>query len=282
MSDGLFWICNLTMGICVAGIALVSRGNYAAAIDYVERDLRDRLRSLRISAARLRSWINIWIAIVGATFLTIWLGLGMPVIGLLTAVLMGAGPWYVVRNLAQARRERIEQQLADAMVTFSSAVRAGLSLAQALEMLSIESPGPINQEFAQIIGEYNLGKPLERTLNEAKDRLRSENFALFAAALLASRESGGRINETVERISKSVLELQRLERKVMSETAQARKSAVYMAIVPAVILVMYSFIDPENVSLLFSTLPGQVMLSAALLLNILAYLWAVKILNADI
>ena len=71
---------------------------------------------------------------------------------------------------------------ADAMVMFSSAIRAGLSLAQALEVLAQECPRPINEEFAQIIGEYNLGKPLERTLNEAKERLRSENFVLFAAA----------------------------------------------------------------------------------------------------
>ena len=45
------------------------------------------------------------------------------------------------------------------------------------------------------------------------ERLRSENFALFAAAMEASRESGGRLNETVDRIAHSVRELQRLERK---------------------------------------------------------------------
>ena len=123
---------------------------------------------------------------------------------------------------------------------------------------------------------------MERTLTEAKDDLKSENFVLFAAALLASRESGGRLNETVERISQSVVELQRLERKVHAETAQARKSAVYMAIVPAILLVVYYFVDPHNTELLFVTLPGQIILSVAGLLNLVAYLWALKILNADI
>jgi tight adherence protein B len=123
---------------------------------------------------------------------------------------------------------------------------------------------------------------LERTLTEAKDDLKSENFVLFAAALLASRESGGRLNETVERISQSVVELQRLERKVRAETAQARKSAVYMAIVPAILLVVYYFVDPQNTELLFVTLPGQIILSMAGMLNLIAYLWALKILNADI
>ena len=280
--DSMFWVCNLWMGVCAAGATVAARGSYAQFVDYVEQDLADRLRTLRIVSKQLRSWINTWIAIVGATFFGLWIGVDMPAFAFLFAVLMCAAPWYIVRNLAQKRRAKIEDQLADAMVLFSSGIRAGLSMAQALDLLAQECPRPINQEFRQIVGEYNLGKPLERTVTEAKERLRSENFVLFAAALLASRESGGRLNETVERISKSVLELQRLERKVKSETAQARKSAVYMSLVPFVILIVYTYLDPNNVRMLFVTIPGQIILVACVVLNIAAYLWALRILRADI
>jgi tight adherence protein B len=132
------------------------------------------------------------------------------------------------------------------------------------------------------VAEYKMGKPLERTLVEAKERLQSENFALFAAAMLASHESGGRLNETVERIAQSVLELQRLERKIVAETAQARKSAVYMALAPAFILTAYWFVDPVNTALLFTTMPGQVLLAIAVVLNVIAYLWSRLILSPDI
>jgi Flp pilus assembly protein TadB len=90
------------------------------------------------------------------------------------------------------------------------------------------------------------------------------------------------LNETVERVAQSVVEHQRLERKVVSETAQARKSALYMAIIPAILLVVYFYVDPENTPLLFVTLPGQLILGTAVLLNIVAYLWALRILKADI
>jgi tight adherence protein B len=151
-----------------------------------------------------------------------------------------------------------------------------------MEILAAQCPKPINAEFHQIAAEYKLGKPLDQTLTGAKERLRSENFALFAAALLASHESGGRLNETVERIAQSVLELQRLERKVLAETAQARKSAIYMALAPAFILVVYYFVDPANTVLLFTRMIGQVLLAVAVALNVLAYLWARVILNPDI
>lgn len=280
--ESWFWVCNLTMGACVAGAAWVGRWGYADAISIVEHDLADRLRSLRIDSRQLRNWIHLWLAISAIFLCALWIGLDMPVLSILAGLLLAVTPWYIVFRLARARRQRIEDQLADAMVMFSSGVRAGLSLAQALELLAHDCPRPIKQEFEQIVGEYHLGKPLERTVQEAKDRLRSENFVLFAAALLASRESGGRLNETVERISKSVVELQRLERKVRSETAQARKSAVYMALAPFFILIVYAFLDPNNVRLLFATLPGQLILAACVLLNLVAYLWAMKILNADI
>ena len=168
------------------------------------------------------------------------------------------------------------------MVLFSNGVRAGLSIAQSLDILAEQCPRPVRDEFRQIVSEFNLGKPLEQTLVEAKERLKSENFSLFAAALLASRRSGGRLNETVERIARSVLELQRLERKIQSETAQARKSAVYMAIAPALILVVYYFVDPINTTALFTTVFGQLLLSTAVVFNVAAYLWARYILSPDI
>lgn len=273
---------SLVIGLGAAVVSLTNRSNYACLIDRVEGDLRDRLRSLRITTPFLRRWINIWLGIVAALFFILWLGADSLPAALLVVPLLSAGPWYVIRRLSATRRQRIEDQLADAMVMFSSGIRAGLSLAQALELLANDCPKPIHQEFQQIIGEYKLGKPLERTLNEAKDRLKSENFILFAAALLASRESGGRLNETVERISKSVLEVQRLERKVRSETAQARKSAVYMAIVMPLILVVYTFVAPDVVRQLFVTLPGQIILCIAILLNVVAYMWALRLLRPEI
>ncbi len=282
MNDSLLITCSLVSGLCVAGIVITNRANYSAFIDLVERDLFVRLRNLRATTKGLRRWINLWIGMVVTLFIALWLGFDALPPAVLVAGLLSAGPWYLVRKWSDTRRQKIEDQLADAMVGFSSAIRAGMSIAQALEMLADDCPRPINQEFRQIVGEYQMGKPIERTINEAKERLRSENFILFAAALLASRESGGRLNETVERISKSVVEVQRLERKVRSETAQARKSAVYMAIVPFVLLVVYFWLDPVNTKLLFTTFVGQLFLSVSILLNIVAYVWALKILDPDI
>jgi tight adherence protein B len=275
----------VTSGLVGAGVGLGSyfgRDYYLQGLDYLERDLGEKLRSLRISTKRLRAWLILWS--IGLVALLVGLGYFFDSLAfaLTFAILLACLPWYIIRRLALSRKQQIESQLADAMVTFSSAIKAGLSLAQAMDILAGQCPRPVSDEFRQIVGEYQMGKPLERTLTEAKARLKSDNFNLFAAALLASRKSGGRLNETVDRIAHSVLELQRLERKIEVETAQARRSAIYMAIVPVLLLGVYYFVDPVNTVLLFTTIPGQILLSIAIALVVIAYVWAQVILRPDI
>lgn len=276
-------LSSVFIGLAIACAAIAGADTYRTWLESLEADFRDKLRRLRIASTNLRTYLIGWLVFVAAVFLVFWIAWDMAVLGLAVCGLLIAFPWYLIRRLAERRAEKIEDQLADAMVSLSSAIKAGLSLAQAIEILAQQTPRPICQEFRQMHGEYQLGKPMERCLAETKDRLRSENFALFAAAMEASRESGGRLNETVDRIAHSVRELGRLERKIRSETAQARSSAVYMALAPIAILAMYYFIiDRENTERLFTTVPGQIMLCAALVLNVIAYLWARAILNPEI
>ncbi len=248
----------------------------------IENNVNEERRAMRVSTPHLRKYLAGWMYLMVVTLVLLWFGYGSLVFGVLAVVLMGPLPWYLLKRMAQRRRDKIEEQLAGSMITLSGAIRAGLSLAQALEILAEQSPRPIKLEFQHMVGQYSMGKTLQETLMEAKERLKSENFSMFAAAMLASRESGGKLNETVERIAESVREFQRLERKIQAETAQAKKSAVYMALAPPIILFVYYFVDPVNTTRLFTTLPGQIMLSVSIILDVVAWLWAAAILTPDI
>ncbi len=276
-------ISSLLFGAAIALLAWSSEPYYRQGLDRVEGKLREKLKRLRIYPKHLRATIAAWCLFVLGHFAVMSLVFDVPVIGFVLSLLLLGVPWYLVQVWAERRRELIEDQLADSMVSLASAIKAGLSLAQSLEILAKQSPKPISQEFGQIIAEYQMGKTLERCLDEARARLRSENFALFSAAMQASRESGGKLNETVERIAVSVREMQRLERKVTADTAQARTSALYMALVPFAILALYYFVvDPVNTERLFTTVLGQLFLCTSIVLNVVAYLWARHILNPDI
>jgi tight adherence protein B len=274
---------TIAIGLAVGLFAWSAEGLIQRGLDIAAADFRVQLKRLRMGSKYVRQLLAVWWGGLVGLALVLWLVFDLTILGVVISLMLAALPWYLVRRWAFQRRQLIEDQMADAMVALASAIKAGLSLAQSLEILAQQSPRPISQEFQQLVGEYQLGKPLERCLDEARARLRSENFALFAAAMQASRESGGKLNETVERIAISVREMQRLERKIQADTSQARTSAVYMSLVPFVILALYYFVlDPINTERLFTTVFGQTLLCVALLFNLVAYLWARRILHPDI
>ena len=276
-------LASLLIGLAAAAAGWGLLTSDDSWLDDLERKWADQLRRIRISTNRLRIYLICWLGITAAVGVLLWVGFGSPLFAACAIGLLLTVPWLILRKLATVRHEKIEDQLADAMVSLSSAIRAGLSLPQSLDVLATQCPRPIREEFQQIHGEYQLGKTLDVCLKEARDRLKSENFALFAAAMEASRQSGGRLNEVVERIAVSVRELHRLERKILAETAESRRSALYMSLAPAAILAMYwAFLDPGSVERLFVEPAGQLVLVAAILLNIVAYVWSQRILDADL
>ena len=268
-------------------MAYCGAGYFKQMLDFVERDMADKLKRLQAPTPKLRQYLIAWSAAILMIFLMLWIFVHSLIFAVMAAIFLVSTPWYLLRRMAERRRMRIEDQLADAMVTLSSAVKAGLSLAQAMEILADQCPKPISSEFQRIVGEYQMGKPLERTLDEAKQRLHSENFALFAAAIQASRQSGGRLNETIDRIARSVLELQPTSEREKSCLRDGpgnanRRFRTWALAAPALILFVYYFVDPINTIRLFKTLPGQILMSISITLNLIAYGWARYILNPEI
>jgi tight adherence protein B len=201
------------------------------------------------------------------------------VIGLLIGFTV---PGTILRRRIRARKIKFEQQLPDALVSISSSVRAGLSLAQAMQQATDKMPAPVSQEFALISRQYNTGVSLDQALRRSRDRLNSKSFNLIASALLIARERGGEITQTLESIAYSLREINRLEEKIRTETAGPRFEAQVMMLVPPAILFVFSIVQPDLVDKMFHSSIGITMLLFATALMIIAHYWIQKITNEDI
>ena len=191
-------------------------------------------------------------------------------------------PSLILKALRTIRMQKLEDQLVDGLQTLSAGVRAGLNLIQAMELLSQTGLKPISQEFAHLLREYEYGVTLERTMLNAAERIGSTNYRLLFSALLTHRERGGDLAETLDRISDSIREINRLEKRVEALTAPGRAAARWMGAMPAVILVILRFIYPEGVKLLFTDDIGKAILVAVVVMNVIGFLWIRKIVNIDV
>ncbi len=203
-------------------------------------------------------------------------------IGIVLASLALFVPYFLIRHLETKRRQRLEVQLVDGLSSLASGVRAGLNLVQSIQLLVNNQRGPIQQEFGQILREYEMGMDLNQAMRAASNRIGSPLYRLTFTAIEMHRIRGGDSGESMDRISESIREIQRLEGKLDAITAQGRAQANFMAIMPIVIIVMLLFIMPDQTTLLFTDFRGRILLLVVGALIASGYLWIRKIMQVDI
>jgi tight adherence protein B len=207
--------------------------------------------------------------------------------GSLLAMFIGASVavfipnWYVNRKSIK-RREELESQLVQGVQMLASSVRAGLNLVQAMRTVSIDAPAPLREEFSHMVSEYEYGMPLPQAMDNAAERIGSSDFRLLFTALQTHRERGGDLGETLDRIAASIREIQRLEARIDSLTAQGRAMARWLSAMPAVVMGILYLIDAEGTARLFSDAMGNVILLFVVILNVIGYIWIRKIMTIDI
>jgi len=198
------------------------------------------------------------------------------------AVLGAAVPMATLRVLRYRRRSKLDEQLVDGLQTLASGVRAGLNLVQALELVAENLPAPISQEFAHLVREYEYGTPIEAAMSNAAGRVELPNYRLVFSALQTHRQRGGDLGETLDRIADSVREIQRLEKRIETLTAQNRAAARWMGGMPVVILAILYMIDPYGVRMLFVDDIGKILLAGIVAMNAVGFMWIRQIVNIDI
>ncbi|HOD81700.1 MAG: Bacterial type II secretion system protein F domain protein [Planctomycetes bacterium ADurb.Bin126] len=205
--------------------------------------------------------------------------LGMAMLGFLGIF----APKAIMKILRQRRLAKLEDQLVAGIQTLASGVRAGLNLVQSMELVARDGPIPLRQEFGHLLREYEFGLPLEEAMHHAASRIGSGDFRLLFAALHTHRERGGDLGETLDRIAESIREIQRLENRVKTLTAQGRATARWLGAMPAIVLlIIYFLVNAEDVKNLFIDDLGKLILLGIVVLNVLGFMWIRKIMAIDI
>lgn len=185
----------------------------------------------------------------------------------------GIVPFLYVYNSKQKRLEKIEQQLPDALDMMSRAMQAGHAFPGALQMVGNESPEPIAGEFKLTFDEVNYGIPLHEALLNLATRVPSTDLRYFVIAVLVQRETGGNLSEILGKISKLIRERLKLMATIRVLSAEGRLSAWILTILPFVLAILISIINPKLMSMLWTDETGRKMIAGALALMIIGIFW---------
>lgn len=211
-----------------------------------------------------------------------WVVTGSLMLVVMGVILAFIGPRYVVRYIAERRLRSFEQQLPDALMMITGALRAGASLPIALDSVASEAKPPISQEFDLLLREMRLGVDFSVALESMERRVPLQDLGLVTAGMSLSREVGANLAETLESIAKTIRAKLQMEGKIRSLTAQGKMQGVIMAGLPIFLIAILNFMEPEAMAPLFNKWYGWVTMAVIVTTIGIGYHFIRKITNIDV
>jgi tight adherence protein B len=165
-------------------------------------------------------------------------------------------PGFVIKRLVLRRQKQFDELLPDGLLMAANALRAGMSLTQALDVVAKEAPRPLNQEFRLVLKEHRLGKDLKDALWNLAERMPTEDTKILVNSINILRETGGNLTEIFDNLAYTMRERKMLKQKIMTMTAEGRAQAVILTALPVVLGLILNKLNPESFSLMYTTVVG--------------------------
>jgi tight adherence protein B len=195
---------------------------------------------------------------------------GTPPVAVLFGVMAGFLPVWIVSGRARRRQRDFAEVWPEAVDHLASAVRAGLSLPDALAQLSVRGPEPLRDAFAAFALDYQVTGRFGECLDRLKHRLADPVGDRVVEGLRVAREvGGGELGRLLRNLSGYLRDELRTRSEMESRQAWTVNGARLAVAAPWLVLLMMSF-QPEVIHR-YASPAGTVVLVVAAAVCLVAY-----------
>lgn len=169
----------------------------------------------------------------------------------------------------------IENDLLEAITIMNNAFKAGMSIVQAIELVSTELSGPIAKEFKKISIELSFGLDVEVAFKRFADRIKLNDAVYLTSSLSILNKTGGNIIKVFNSIEKTMFSRKKLEQEFKSLTSSSKFIMYVLILVPIVFVAFLGIINIGYFEPLFTN-PLGIALIVIMLIIYIAYIIIVK------
>ena len=186
------------------------------------------------------------------------------------AAFAGYAPVSLVSGRARRRQGELAEVWPDAVDNLASAVRAGMSLAEAVAGLAERGPEPLRESFRMFAVEYQLSGRFDQCLDRLKERLADPVGDRVVEGLRVAREvGGGDLGRLLRNLSSHLRDDARTRAELEARQSWAVNGARMAVAAPWLVLLLMSF--QREVIARYASATGMVVLVVGALLCAVAY-----------
>lgn len=187
---------------------------------------------------------------------------------------------FISKMFLESRRNiyvrRVESQLSEVCRLLSSAARAGLSIPQGLELVVKEMAPPVRDELAIVVRELQLGKDLEKSLQDLYRRVNSRDVRIFINALIIQQRAGGDLGAVLGEMAGTMEERKIISKTIDASISQSKYTAYFLPVISALMVYMMSQMIDDFFDF-FTSMMGLVVLTIFVVMQVVGFLLIKKI-----
>lgn len=200
-------------------------------------------------------------------------------------------PLYYKRKKSQLidkRKWQLNLEFRDGIQSMAAALKAGYSVENALvEALKdlhhiYENDAYIINEFAYMVNQVAMNISVEEAFHNFGTRSNIDDIQSFAEVFSIAKRTGGNLVEIIKTTSNIISDKISIKGEVLTLISAKKKEAQIMKIIPFAFLIYLSVANPGFLDPLYHCVFGILIMSALLLLYLVAYGMIEKIINIKI
>lgn len=174
--------------------------------------------------------------------------------------------YYIIKY--KQYRNRLENDLLQAIIVMNNSFKSGRSITQAIEIVTKELDGPIADEFKLMHMQLQFGLSLDLAFAKFASRINIEEVSYLTASLTILNKTGGNIIKVFSSIEKTLFNKKKLKLELRSLTGSSRIIMYLLSCLPIFLIVIISFVNPDYFISLYTTAFGFIILILALIIYI--------------
>ena len=151
-----------------------------------------------------------------------------------------------------------------------------------MDLVASECPKPLAQELRKAGDEWRLGLGWNDALENLARRLPLLEVRLFAAAVVLQSRFGGKLNEILEELAKTIRDSVALRGDIRAISAQGRISGAVLTVLPIALTGILWVTSPAYIGVLFRHPYGKYLIAGALTCLVLGHLSIQRIVSIKV
>nr|WP_067290493.1 type II secretion system F family protein [Marinobacterium profundum] len=189
--------------------------------------------------------------------------------------------FFILKDLAAWRARVFEARLTDALDLIQAALLGGEPPRRALLVAAEATKGAVKEELQELMRRLDYGLPIDNACARMIKLYDTEGVRLFTQVLIAQWQSDASFGALITAVSSILRE--RIKRRLLisGQLSGTRFAAIFAAILPYLLIPVFLWKEPQWLERLTDHPAGPNLLFAAVMCQVVGFLWLRKLLRSD-